>query len=147
MFDLDQFELEEVYTFIKQLNQSVVNRFGEELPIPLGIMIDHRFKKSIWDEQLFSFAEGSHSEWNGRSIVRPIFQSVVHDNPALPNTVQVAWSAFPNSEFFEPSLTAVESETLTELERLVAGFHPDKAIGFVKELEAYLSLRSEVCID
>jgi hypothetical protein len=135
---LNQSDLDELYAFISRLNQSVVTRFSAELPIPLGIMIDHRFKKSIWDAQLFTFAEGRHDEHDGRAIVWPTFQSVIHDNPPHPNTVQVAWSAFPNSEFFEPVLTEAERLVLTQLEDLVKSRAPDEALEFVNSLESYL---------
>ena len=57
------------------------------MPIPLGVMIDHRFKRSVWDEQLFTFVEGPHNAENGRAIVEPVIESVVCPNPVVPENI------------------------------------------------------------
>src|ERR1017187_1431397 len=85
--------LDELYAFIVGLNEVVVASAADDLPIPLGVTINHRFKRSVWDEQVFSFAEGPHDEENGRAIVRPVVESIVDAKPQYPDQVQVAWSA------------------------------------------------------
>src|ERR1041385_8286283 len=53
-FDREEFAV--ASDFIGRLNRLVATEFLD-LPLPLGITIDHRFKKSIFDAQVFSFAE------------------------------------------------------------------------------------------
>ena len=129
-------DLAEVCSFIVRVNQELLR--NSALPLPVGIMIDHRFKKSIWDDQLFTFAEGEHDEYGGRAKVHPVFESVVHDNPPFPNTIQVAWSAFPTDSFFDPELTSEETKALTELESMVKDSSTDDAIELVCAIERRL---------
>lgn len=130
-------ELEEVYRFIWQLN-AVVLRSGAQLPIPLGISIDHRFKESLFDNQLFGYAEGYHGEHDGRAVVRPVLQPVVRPQDPEADLIQVTWSAFPNDHYPELRLNEAESAALARLESELANMPPDVAVRFVSEIEREL---------
>src|ERR1051325_5170868 len=70
---LNRAELAEAWEFLARLNALVVAECSE-LPIPLGVTIDHRFKKSIFDRQIFSFAETSPAEKGEPFIVRALVE-------------------------------------------------------------------------
>lgn len=140
---IDAMELEEAYGFIERLNTAVVAQAGDELPLPLGITIDHRFKHSIFDEQLFGYAEGYHAEQNGRAVVRPVLDSVVRPQPN-PDQVQVTWSCFPSSYYTPLLLTDAETRALLDLERLLLSMPPSEALDFVSRLDADLRERLRV---
>jgi hypothetical protein len=133
---VDADDLQAVHEFIVKLNSKVVAHFSP-LPIPLGVMIDHRFKTSMWDEQLFSFAEGPHNEEDGRAVIRPVFESALFGETRYPDQIQVAWSALP--VVVEPSLADLEQTALRRLERSLENRSPPEAIAFVSELEAALA--------
>jgi hypothetical protein len=134
-------DLEDVYGFIAQLNGALVSRVGEQLPIPLGITIDHRFKASVFDEQLFGYAEGYHAEQDGRAVVRPVLESVVRPDTRNADQVQVTWTCFPNDDYPRLELTEPETEVLLDLERVLASMQPQEAWDFVTRLDADLRER------
>jgi hypothetical protein len=133
-------DLDEIYAFINQLNAAVVKNVSRVLPIPLGIAINHRFKRSVWDEQVFSFAEGPHDEENGRAVIRPVVESVVERESRYPNQVQVAWSAFPNDSFIRPDLTVEEAAVYRRLEDLLRDMRPQEGVAFMEDLHVYLNM-------
>ena len=134
--------LDELYAFIGRLNELVVASVADGLPIPLGVTINHRFKRSVWDQQVFSFAEGPHDEENGRAVVRPVVESIVNAKSQYPDQVQVAWSAFPNAAFRYPELTDDEAEECLRLESLLRKLNPQDAVAFMNDLQAYLQVAS-----
>lgn len=73
---INETEFEEIREFIVELNAKVVERWAAELPMPIGLMIDHRFKRSIWDARLYSFIEGDAHECDGRAKIRFQLESV-----------------------------------------------------------------------
>lgn len=137
---LDREELAEAWDFIRRLNGLATREFAGRLPIPLGVTIDHRFKKSIWDEQIFSFAE-TPSEEKGRSVVRAMVESAIRPNPVYPGKLQAAWFSALDSDAGE-ALDDAESGVLLKLEKILADQGPDEALRFVEELESYLRSRS-----
>ena len=134
---IDVGEVAEVVDFACRLNALVVAQVPQ-LPIPLGITIDHRFKTSIWAEQVYSFAEGASDEHNGRAVVEPVVDSVIHANPERPGTVQVAWSAFPEDELFDSSLAPAEERFLLAIESALRMMPPDEGRNFVTAVRAAL---------
>jgi hypothetical protein len=134
---LDRAELEEARTFIGRLNGLVAAEFPE-LPIPLGVTIDHRFKKSIFERQIFSFVETPPAEKNGPSIVRAMVESVVEANPLYPGALQAAWFSAPDEQRSDTDLDERERAALVRLEKILAEQPPEDALRFVEELESYL---------
>jgi hypothetical protein len=134
---LDPAELAEAWDFIDRLNSLVASEFLV-LPIPLGITIDHRFKKSIFDQQIFSFAELPPTDAHGCSVVRPVLESVIETNPVYPGRLQAAWFSAPDDTASSKAMGEWESETLSRLEKIVAQQSPEQARRFVEELESYL---------
>jgi hypothetical protein len=130
---------EEPYAAIDALNDLVVSRIGGELPIPLGITIDHRFKRSIFDEQVFTSAEGPHSEEAGRAVIRPVLESVVKPNPMNPSQVQIAWSAYPVAEVVDLPFAPDEAATLHQLETLLREYDPETALEIIESIETRLA--------
>ena len=108
-----------------------------ELPIPLGVTIDHRFKASIFDQQIFSFAETPPAEKGGPSIVRALVESVVTTNPTYPGKLQAAWFSALGGEAVD-ELNQREIKALAKLEEILAGPSPEEALRFVAELESHL---------
>ncbi|HEY1267809.1 MAG TPA: hypothetical protein VGH16_11180 [Candidatus Binatia bacterium] len=134
---LNAAELEEARTFIGRLNAFVAAEFPD-LPIPLGVTIDHRFKKSIFDAQIFAFAETPPPSGHGPSIVRALVESVVEANPRYPGALQAAWFSAPDEPPSHAALDERERAALARLEKILAGQPPDDALRFVEELESYL---------
>ena len=132
-------ELEEMYQFIRELNEAVVSQLDDHIPIPIGVMIDHRFKESLWDHRMYSFAEGDSDEYEGRAIVQPVFESVVNPTPPIPGTVTVAWSSYPHEEFPKYPLAETQKRLFLALESRIKRQPPHKAKVFVDTLEWYLS--------
>jgi hypothetical protein len=132
---IEQEEFALAWNFIDRLNRRVAAEFPD-LPIPLGVTIDHRFKKSIFDAQVFSFAETPAADTQGLSVVRALIESVVEDNPVYPGRVQAAWFAAPD----EPveTMDATEVAALARLEKTLAEQPPEQALKFLEDLEAYL---------
>jgi hypothetical protein len=75
----------------------IIKRLG---PLPhLGLTVSHRFKKSIWDPQLLSFAEGPSEGDAGRATIDPCFIRIEATASDFDEFIQVAWSArFPTRE-------------------------------------------------
>lgn len=134
---LNHTECEEVRRFIHRLNALIAAEFPQ-LPIPLGVTIDHRFKKSIFDRQIFSFAETPPAEKNGPSTVRAMVESVVEANPLYPGAFQAAWFSAPDEPRSDANLDDGERAALARLEKILAEQQPDDAVRFVEELESYL---------
>lgn len=134
---VDKSDLDELYVFIERLNTRVVAAVASGLPIPLGVAINHRFKRSVWAEQVFSFAEGPHDEEQGRAVIRPVVESIV-ETSRYPDQVQVAWSAFPNTSFRHPGLTADEATVCVRLEGLLREMNPQEGLAFMDDLHTYL---------
>ena len=137
---LDRAELVEVWDFIWRLNELVAREFSGRLPMPLGVAIDHRFKKSIWDEQIFSFAETPSEDEKGRSVVRAMVESAIRPNPAYPGKLQAAWFSAPDSE---PDLNDSEVGVLLKLEKILEAEEPEEALRFVEKLESHLRSRPD----
>jgi hypothetical protein len=133
---LNRAELAEAWEFLARLNALVVAECSE-LPIPLGVTIDHRFKKSIFDRQIFSFAETSPAEKGEPFIVRALVESVVETNPRYPGKLQAAWFSTPSIEAVD-TLDEREIAALADLEKILARKSPEEALRFVAELESYL---------
>jgi hypothetical protein len=130
-------EWADAYAAISRLAEIIFSE-ALTLPIPLGVTIDHRFKRSIWDEQVFTSAEGPHSEEDGRAVIRPVLESVVRPNPMNPNQVQVAWSAYPTSAVVEPPFEPHEAAILSQLEDLLRKYDSSTALEFLDNLEDVL---------
>ncbi len=128
-------ELAEVWDFIGRLNDVATSK--SDLPIPLGVTIDHRFKKSVFDRQIFSFAETPPEKKGGPSIVRALVESVVRNNPTYPGKLQAAWFSSAEAEGIE-GLEEREIAALGKLENMLRGKSPEEALTFVSELESYL---------
>jgi hypothetical protein len=129
-------ELAEAWGFVQRLNSLVVAEFSG-LPIPLGVTIDHRFKRSIFDRQIFSFAETPPTEKGAPSMVRALVESVVERNPTYPGKLQAAWFSTPRGDVLD-ELNEREIAALAELEKILARKSPEEALGFLAELESYL---------
>lgn len=133
-------ELDQLYRWICELNEKVAEQLIYELPTPVGLMIDHRFKRSLWEPRIFSFAEGDSQEFAGRARIIPIFESIVDPSPAIPNTVQVAWSAFGSDYFSEvPSTNKQELEFFRSFEEAIAAQPAMRARDFADAVEELLS--------
>lgn len=135
--------LEEIYAFISKLNELVVSEIGDCLPIPIGISIDHRFKRSVWDNQFFGYAEGYHEEEGGRAVVKPVLESIVNPGIQDPDQVQVTWNCFSDFKPAEPNLTSSEKAVFLKLESVLDEMTPGQALEFVTDLEAELRSREE----
>jgi hypothetical protein len=129
-------EFSEAWEFVRRLNALVVAECSE-LPVPLGVTIDHRFKKSIFDRQIFSFAETPPADKGGPAIVRALVESVVETNPTYPGKLQAAWFSAPEAEAVD-ALDERELAALARLEQILAGQSPEEALSFVAELESHL---------
>lgn len=136
--EIETAELEEVYSFIWLLNDKVCERLSGQLPIPIGLMIDHRFKRSLWDSRMYSFAEGDSHEHEGRAVVSPVFESVLSPSPAVPGTITVAWTAFQKSEVPTVPLSAADRALVEKLEAEIKARTPEEARLFLDELETTL---------
>jgi hypothetical protein len=132
-------ELAEIWNFIWRLNEMVIEEFTGRLPIPLGVTIDHRFKKSIWDEQIFSFAE--IRSINGRAVVKARVESVIEANPVYPGQVQAAWFSSPAAE--KAGVNDREASVLSRLENILRNQEPTEAVRFLEQLESYLRSQSK----
>ncbi len=130
-------EIETAKTFIDRLNALVVTEFPE-LPIPLGVTIDHRFKKSIFDAQIFAFAETPPPGGDGPSIVRAFVESVVEANPLYPGALQAAWFSATDEALSDAGMDNRQRAALARLESILAEQPPEDALRFVEELESYL---------
>lgn len=128
-------DLEELYGLISELNLLIVREFGDGLPIPLGVTINHRFKETVWGEQLFTSVEGPQDTGDGRAIVEPMVESIVHPNPESPDRVQVAWPSLPSSALLDPDLSNEEAAVLLKLEETLRTRTPKQALRFIEELE------------
>jgi hypothetical protein len=125
--DIDPVDLTEAYAFIARL----------------GVSIDHRFKQSIFDEQLFGYVEGYHMEQDGRAVVSPVLESVVNPENRNSDQVQVTWSCFPNSYYPSLELTESERRVLLQLEAVLASISPSEAVEFVSGLQSVLQEQVE----
>ncbi|MEA3207660.1 MAG: hypothetical protein QOE70_717 [Chthoniobacter sp.] len=138
----DPGSLNSIFEFIVRLNDLVVSTFRSELPIPIGISIDHRFKNTIWDDQIFGYAEGAQDEEDGRAVVRPILDSVLSPYVDDPEQVQVTWTCFPNHRLNQLELKDDDHTTLSKLEAHLATLKPSETVVFVNELETALRQRA-----
>ena len=132
---LDRAELASAWELIGRLNALVADELSD-LPIPLGVTIDHRFKQSIFDAQIFTFAETPAPDARGLAVVRALIESVVEANPVYPGRLQAAWFAAPEAPV--EALDENETAALSRLEKILAEQPPDQALKFLEELEAYL---------
>lgn len=137
---INEHELNELYDWIAEFNDEVQKELYFSLPLPIGIMIDHRFKTSLWEPRIFSFAEGDSEEFDGRAKVVPIFESIIDPAPAMPNTVQVTWSAFGKAYFAEvPAASQEEREFFRHFEGAIAAQPAMGAREFADAVESLLS--------
>lgn len=132
-------ELNQAYILIHSLNAIIASSMDINLPIPLGISIDHRFKASIWDEQVLSFSEGPSDEENNRALINPVIISVISNNEIFKDQVQVAWSTFSHEELLAYPLEPNEYLEISRLESLLKSLKPEDAMIFLRELDDSLS--------
>jgi hypothetical protein len=134
---LDRGEFNEARGVIDRLNALVTAEFPK-LPIPLGVTIDHRFKKSIFDAQIFAFAETPPPDGHGPSIVRALVESVLEANPVYPGRLQAAWFSASDEQGSQKLMNERERAALSRLEKMLATQPPEEALRFVEDLESYL---------
>lgn len=140
---VDSGELEEIYRIICQVSTELANQSEILFPIPLGIMIDHRFKNSIWGSRTHSFAETSSQQGQKRAEIRPVFESVLHDSEQVPDTVAVAWSANIDQAPPSHSFSKTEAEFYELLEKHISILNPEDVPEFLEFIDSELKNREK----
>lgn len=135
-------ELTQVTEFIDELCRVYVRSLSYSPPV-VGVLIDHRFKLSVFEHRIFTFAEGPHDELSGRAVVRPIIQSVGTTYFQDPEIIQSAWTALDidTCELSPAVLGREQIAFLEEMKNELSSMRWDDAICWYRSMLADLETR------